>query len=196
MNDLDDITVILKSLPLNAPETLNKLMPLLHDELRQIATSAFETSAGDQTLQATALVHEAYIKLLDSDAQFQNRAEFLASAASMMRKILVDNARAKARQKHGGDVTVLSWNEVAQHADETSSNVLELEMVLNKLHKIDARKAKAIELSFFAGMTYDEIGLTLGISPATVDRELRFARAWLMKEMKADASDTSDRTFY
>jgi len=136
------------------------------------------------TLQATALVNEAFLKLVDTSVPWQSRAHFIAIAARAMRQILIDHAKTKKRQKRGGDEVLVTLHE-ANVADNQQPDLLDTEDALNKLAKVDARKAEIIELSFFGGMTYDEIAEALAISAATVDRKLRFSRAWLQRELSS-----------
>src|SRR5690606_19077148 len=133
----------------------------------------------DHTLQATALVHEAYVRLAGADIDWKDRAHFMALSARMMRRILVDHAKASRRQKRGAGAVKVSLDEVVSVGAEPPPELLELDRALDKLSEIDERKAKAVELHFFGGLTYDETAEALGVSPATVARELRMARAWL-----------------
>jgi len=143
------------------------------------------------TLQATALVNEAFIKLVDADIAWQNRAHFMALSARAMRQILVDHARANRSDKRGGSAIAVTLHE-SRLGDQgqTDLDILALENALEQLVQIDPRKAQAIELSFYGGLTYNEIAEALAISPATVDREIRFAKAWLYSQL----SDTQQST--
>jgi len=169
------------------PQALNRLMPLVHDSLQRIAGKHMRGERADHTLQATALVNEAFLQLVDAEVSWQNRAHFLAIAARIMRRILIDHARAKHREKRGGDALQVTLHDTQLGAAGEEPDVLDLENVLQRLHSQDPRKADVVELSFYGGMTYDEISEALGISPATVDRELRFAKAWLLHELKGDS---------
>jgi len=143
------------------------------------------------TLQATALVNEAFIKLVDADIDWQNRAHFMALSARAMRQILVDHARANRSDKRGGSAIAVTLHETRLgDQGQTDPDILALEDALEQLVQIDSRKAQAIELSFYGGLTYNEIAEALAISPATVDRELRFAKAWLYSQL----SDTQQST--
>jgi len=185
MPDKTAITQILVAWRAGDDHALGELMPLVHDSLRQLARKYMRGENAGHTLQATALVNEAFLKLCDSSISWQNRSHFLAIAARSMRQILVDHARSKHRDKRGGyQIQVTLYEEaIADKANEP--DVLDMEMALAKLEQMDERKARIIELNIFGGMTYDEIGEVLQISPATVDRELRFSRAWLQKELDA-----------
>lgn len=165
-------------------DALNNLIPLMHTNLHQLANKYMRSENPGHTLQATALVNEAFMKLVDADVSWQNRAHFLALAASTMRRILVDHARKKHSDKRGGDRVAITLHETRISArDQSDPDILAVEEVLEQLEKADSRKARVIELSFYGGMTYDEIAEALGISAATVDRELRFAKAWLFREL-------------
>lgn len=162
---------------------LNELMPLVHDNLRQLAGKYMRNENAGHTLQATALVNEAFLKLFDNSVTWQNRAHFLAIAARSMRQILVDHARSKKSQKRGGGEFMVTLHDTQVADGHSEPDLLDIEDALDRLADADPRKADIVELSFYGGMTYDEIGEALGISAATVDRELRFSRAWLRKEM-------------
>ena len=176
-------TQILLSWRAGDNQALNQLMPLVHDNLSQLANKYMRSERVGHTLQATALVNEAFLKLCDSDISWQNRAHFIAIAARSMRQILVDHAKSKHRQKRGGNDIQITLYE-AQIADNQSEpGVLDIEEVLNNLAKVDERKAKIIELNIYGGLSYDEIAEVLNISAATIARELRFSRAWLQRAL-------------
>ncbi|VAW99459.1 Gll4071 protein [hydrothermal vent metagenome] len=185
MQKQSDVTSLLLDWRAGQKNALNDLLPLVQDNLRQLAASYMRGENAGHTLQATALVNEAFIKLVDVDITWQNRAHFIAIAANTMRRILVDHARAKRREKRGGDNIQVTLHETRIGKDE-QADILELEDVLTKLEAFDQRKSQVIELSFYGGLTYDEIAEVLGISAATVDRELRFAKAWLYRELNDD----------
>jgi RNA polymerase sigma factor (TIGR02999 family) len=182
------VTQLLNDWRAGNEQALNKLMPLVHDSLQRLAGKYMRGERAGHTLQATALVNEAFLQLVDAEVGWQSRAHFLAVAARIMRRILIDHARAKHRDKRGGDAVQVTLHDAQLVAGGQEPDVLDLENVLQRLHDIDARKADVVELSFFGGMTYDEIGEALGISAATVDRELRFAKAWLLRELKGEAA--------
>lgn len=161
---------------------LDRLMPLVYDELRRLAGSYMRNESVGHTLQPTALVHDAYLRLVNSDIELQDRAHFFAVAARLMRRILVDHARAKGRQKRGGALRV-TLAESLDAAIGPDLDILDLEDAILRLSEIDERKGKVVELHFFGGLSYHETAEALGISPATVDRELRFAKAWLHHEL-------------
>jgi RNA polymerase sigma factor (TIGR02999 family) len=164
-------------------QALAELMPLVAHTLHRVAARQFQGEAPGHTLQATALVNEAYLRLMDANVTWQDRAHFLAVAATAMRRILVDHARSRGRQKRGGDLARVTLYDARLAADAPEPDVLDLDEALHKLSVMDPRKGQVVEMSFFGGMTYDEIGAALEISAATVDRELRFAKAWLAREL-------------
>jgi RNA polymerase sigma factor (TIGR02999 family) len=160
-----------------------RLIPLVYAELRRLARGQMRRELPGHSLQPTMLVHEAYLRLLDADIDWQNRTHFLSVAARVMRRILIERARHKNARKRGGeDLRVTLSDPIA--APETSPiNVLALDQAIEQLARVDARQAEAVELCYFGGMTHAEIGEVLGVSDATVDRDLRHARAWLRRAL-------------
>jgi RNA polymerase sigma factor (TIGR02999 family) len=157
-----------------------ELLPLVYDELRKLAAANLACEVPGQTLDATALVHEAWLKLADASVEWQNRTHFLRTAATAMRRILVDRARAKRTAKRDGGQRVELRDIAAPLPDE---QLLALDELLVKLAAIKPDHAKLVELRFFAGLTGDEAAEAIGVSPATADRMWRYARAWLRAEM-------------
>lgn len=186
MDEQQPVTQLLHEWRAGNGQALNRLLPLVHDSLQRLAGKYMRGEHAGHTLQATALVNEAFLQLIDAKVSWQDRSHFLAVAARTMRHILIDHARARHRDKRGGDAVQVTLHDTRIGSDESEADILDLENVLQRLHDIDARKADVVELSFYGGMTYDEIGEALQISPATVDRELRFAKAWLLRELKGD----------
>ncbi len=188
MNPDNFVTQLLHDWRGGNQQALEKLMPMVYDTLRELAGRYMRREAAHHTLQATVVVNEAYMKLVDADVSWADRSHFIAIAARAMRRILVDHARNKGRDKRGGDATRITLQDTRINPEGGSAvegiDLIELEEALEKLAAFDDRKAKAIELSFFGGLTYDEIAEVLEISPATVDRELRFAKAWLYNNLK------------
>jgi RNA polymerase sigma factor (TIGR02999 family) len=163
-------------------------MPLIYNELRRLAGRCFYSERPGHTLRATALVHEAYLRLVDADIAWQDRAHFYAIAARVMRRILVEYARGHARQKRGsGDVPV-PLDEAVLVGPEAAAIVTDLDDALQRLAVVDQRKSDIVQLLFFGGLTYEETAAALHISPATVHRELKLAKAWLLREMEPRAS--------
>jgi RNA polymerase sigma factor (TIGR02999 family) len=166
-------------------EALDHLMPLVYHQLRRLASRCLGGERPGHTLRATALVHEAYLRLVESNAQFNDRAHFYAVAARMLRRILVDHARGQNRQKRGDGAQQVTFDEaVIVGADQRG--LIELDDALQRLAAVDPRKSDVIELLYFGGLTYDETAAALGISPATVHRELKMAKAWLYSELAGD----------
>ncbi len=166
-------------------DALGKLTPLIYDELRRIAARHLRSERSGHTLQATALVNEAFARLAEADVSFQDRAHFIAIAARTMRHILTDYGRARRSQKRGGGLSAVTLHE-ERVASGVSIDIVGLDDALLKLAEIDERKSDILILHFFGGMTYDETAEALKISAATVDRDLRLARAWLANELKDD----------
>ncbi len=185
MQKTSDVTRLLLDWRAGQKNALNDLLPKVQDNLRQLAAGYMRGENSGHTLQPTALVNEAFLRLVDVDITWQNRAHFIAIAANTMRRILVDHARAKRREKRGGDDIQVTLHET-RLGEGDQADILELEDVLTKLEAFDQRKSQVIELSFYGGLTYDEIGEVVGISAATVDRELRFAKAWLYRELNGE----------
>lgn len=164
---------------------LELLIPKVYDELRRIALGNLEGERPEQTLSATDLVHEAFLRLVAVDVSWQDRAHFLAVAARVMRRILVDRSRSKARQKRGGGARRVPLDQAQPPSLEPSSELLDLDRALSDLARLDARKAKVVELVYFGGLTYEEVALVVGVSRATTHRDLRLAEAWLYDRLEA-----------
>ena len=179
-----DVTQLLKDWRSGREEASSELWPLLHGELKQLANAYMRNQGGDHTLQATALVNEAFLKLVDVDFRGESRKEFLSLAASAMRSILVDHARRNARAKRGGDAVQVTLAYVGSD-DPAPHDILQVDDMLTKLAAVDERMARIVELKVFGGLTYDEIAALLGVSSATVRADMRFGKAWLKREMTA-----------
>jgi RNA polymerase sigma factor (TIGR02999 family) len=168
-------------------ESLDKLMPAVYDELRRQAARYLRREQPGHTLQTTALIHEAYVRLVDQhNVQWQNRAHFFGVAAQMMRRILVDHARTKKRAKRGGSDIRISLNDATVAVKGQDLDVVEVDEALTRLAKIDEQQSRVVELRFFSGLTVEETAEVMGISPATVKREWSMARAWLHRELSGD----------
>ena len=176
-----DVTRILSLIESGDPSAAEELLPLVYEELRKLAIARMSEEKPGQTLQATALVHEAYIRLVDVDkAQHWNsRGHFFQAAAEAMRRILVESARRKSRKKFGGDHRRVNLEGVDVPCKMPSDDLLALDEALTKLAEVDPLKAKLVQLRFFAGMDNDEAAQLLGVSAPTVKRYWRYARAWL-----------------
>ncbi|PYS59722.1 MAG: RNA polymerase subunit sigma-70 [Acidobacteria bacterium] len=189
-SDSDNVTRLLLEWGDGNQQALEALVPLIYKELRNLAHNFLYRERPGHTLQTTALVHEAYLKLIDqNDARWQNRAHFFAIAAQAMRRILIDSARKHAAVKRGGPQEELSLDEVADIALEPDSNLLKLDEALNELAKIDPRQSRIVELRYFGGLTIEETAEVISVSPATVKREWMMARAWLHQEISESELD-------
>lgn len=163
---------------------LDQLTPVIYQELHRLADRYMRGESAGHTLQATALVNEAYMRLIESEQPWQNRAHFLGVAAQMMRRILVDHARARGSAKRGSDLTHVDIDEATIVTQDNGDVVLGLDAALTKLAKFDERKSRLVELRFFGGLTDEETQEVLGISLTTLERELRLAKAWLKQELE------------
>ena len=183
-----DVTGLLLSWRQGDTAALDRLVPLVYDELRRIASRRLRGESPGHALQATALVHEAYLRLVDVDRMaLTSRAHFFGVAATLMRQILVDHARRQRADKRGGGITMLSLGEASPAAWTSSVDVLALDEALEALSAIDPRQCRVVELRFFAGLTIDEAAEALGVSPATVEREWALAKAWLYRQLSSHA---------
>lgn len=166
-------------------QAFDRLVPLVYDELRRLARNYLRRERPDHTLQPTALVHEAYLRLANHiEVRCNSRAHFFGIAARLMRQILVEHARSRNAMKRGGIATKVTLSKAAAFFSERSSDLLALDDALNALAHIDPEKARIVELRFFSGLTIDETAEALGISSATVTRQWRLARAWLYRRIK------------
>ncbi len=189
-SDSDNVTRLLLEWGDGNQQALEALVPLIYKELRNLAHNFLYRERPGHTLQTTALVHEAYLKLIDqNDARWQNRAHFFAIAAQAMRRILIDSARKHAAAKRGGPQAELSLDEVTDIALEPDINLLKLDEALNELAKIDPRQSRIVELRYFGGLTIEETAEVTSVSPATVKREWMMARAWLHQEITESGLD-------
>ena len=167
-------------------EALDYLMPFVYDELRRLAAHYMRKERREHTLQPTALVNEAYIRLVDMKVSWQDRTHFFAVAARLMRRLLVDHARAHQREKRKSEGPTISLDEGIEVSFEPDSKLLAVDEALTKLAEFDRRKSELLELRFFGGLSNEEVAEALGISRATVQRELRLAKAWLSRELQQD----------
>jgi len=183
-----EVTRLLASWSQGDEAALEKLAPLVYEELRRLAHRYMEGQRPDHTLQTTALVNEAYVRLADQRRpNFTNRSHFLAVAAKAMRRILVNHAKAQQRQKRGGGASKVELDETALVSPEPSREILDLNDALERLATLDSRKAQVVELRYFGGLKQDEIAEVLKISTVTVRRDWVFARAWLYTELRSAA---------
>lgn len=178
-----DVTLLLARLSQGDQDAAAELMPVVYDELRRLAARYMRQERADHTLQATALVHEAYLRLIEQrHANWQNRAHFFGVAAQLMRRILVDHARGHLRVKRGGEQQKVALDDVVLVSPEKSAELLAVDEALRKLEKRDARQSRVVELRFFGGLTTEETAEVLGTSASTVEREWALAKAWLYME--------------
>jgi RNA polymerase sigma factor (TIGR02999 family) len=179
-----EVTGLLLSWRQGDPAALDRLVPLVYDELRRVARGHLQREPPGHSLQATALVHEVYLRLVDVDRMtLESRTHFLAVSARLMRQILVDHARRKRADKRGGGVTMMSLDEVSPAAPTSSVDVLALDQALDALSSLDVQQCRVVELRFFGGLNIDEAAEALGVSTATVEREWAMAKAWLYQRL-------------
>jgi RNA polymerase sigma-70 factor (ECF subfamily) len=180
------ITQLLQELRNGGRHTLDELLPIVYDELRNLARNYLHRERSNHTLQPTALVHEAYLRLIgQKEVNWQNRAHFFGVSARLMREILIEHARGKNRQKRGGEFkTQILLDEAIGSTPKGEIDVVAIDQALSKLEKLDERQARIVEMKFFGGLTIDEIGEVLHISPATVKREWTTAKFFLLRELK------------
>jgi RNA polymerase sigma factor (TIGR02999 family) len=183
---MSEVTRILESVQSGDPKAADELLSVVYDELRRLAAAKMSHEAPGHTLQATALVHEAWMRLIgpDQEARFENRAHFFGAAAEAMRRILVESARRKQRLKHGGRSEKINIDEVEIPLPMPDDELLALDEALGRLATADARAAEVVKLCFFVGLTQEQAARELGISLSTTERLWSFARAWLFREMQ------------
>jgi RNA polymerase sigma factor (TIGR02999 family) len=182
---MPEVTQILSRIEAGDPSATEQLLPLVYDELRRLAAQRLVHEKPGQTLQATALVHEAYLRLVHVEASpcWDSRGHFFAAAAEAMRRILVDNARRKLRPKHGGEWKRVDINSIAEAAVSTDEELVALDEALSKLAAEDGESAQIVKLKYFAGLTIAQIAELLGTTARTVDRRWAYARSWLHQEL-------------
>lgn len=188
MADLrQDVTQVLQDLRNGDQKAADRLLPMVYDEFRALARHYLAQERANHTLQPTALVHEAYMKLVDQTrVDWQGRSHFFAVAAQAMRRILVDHARSRQRDKRGGGRARVVLDEAVALSPQKDEDVLALDECLERLAALDARQAKVVELRFFGGLSVEEVAEALGVSKRTVEGDWTFARAWLSRELRKD----------
>ena len=185
MSDKFEITQLLNKAQSGDRASLDRLLPLVYDQLRSVAANQLRNERGSHTLQATALVHEAYMRLLEQKAvDWQNRTHFFSIAAEMMRRILVNYAVQRAAQKRGDGITLIALDEAVSFGEHKDFDLVSLDESLKKLAEYDSIQARIVELRFFGGLTIEETAEVLTISDSTVKREWRMAKAWLKNRMQ------------
>jgi RNA polymerase sigma factor (TIGR02999 family) len=183
MVDQQSITQLLNRWGTGDKDAEAALTPMVYDELQRMAKRLFRSEKSSHTLQPTALVHEAFVKLVDVEVTWQDRAHFFSLAARMMRRLLVNHANARNAAKRGGDAIKVTLNESAVSNSDADADLLDLEEALQGLAELDPRKAELIELQYFGGLSFREMEEVTGLSSSTLDRDLRMARAWLKDQL-------------
>jgi RNA polymerase sigma factor (TIGR02999 family) len=192
VSPMSEVTRILSAIEQGDPHAAEQLLPLVYDELRRLAAEKLAHERPGQTLQATALVHEAYLRLVDVDRtqHWDSRGHFFAAAAEAMRRILIDNARRKRRPKHGGDRQRIDLDEVAGIVEAPADDVLALDEALGRLEATDPVAGRLVKLRYFAGLTMPQAAEVLGIPLRTAERNWVYARTWLYRELaRADQAE-------
>ncbi len=190
MGDPREVTQILQDLSGGASDAANRLLPLVYDELRALAAGYLRHERADHTLQPTALVHEAYLKMVDqTSVTWQNRSHFFGIAAQAIRRILVDHARARHALKRGGKRLRMTLNEELAGGEDPELDLLAIDDALHKLADLSERQCRIVELRFFSGLTVEEVAEILAVSPRTVKGDWRVARAWLKRELGRGEAD-------
>ncbi|HEV7614451.1 MAG TPA: sigma-70 family RNA polymerase sigma factor [Steroidobacteraceae bacterium] len=165
------------------PQALDRLTPLVYDELRRLARGYMRAERGSHTLQATAVVHEAFLRLIQANVTLQDRGHFFALASRLMRRVLVDHAKSRSRIKRNSGAREPPAEEAAETSPPMDFDVVALDDAIDGLQQMEPRLAQVIELHYFGGLTYDQIAAAMSTSPATVHRDIRLARAWLLNEI-------------
>jgi RNA polymerase sigma factor (TIGR02999 family) len=183
---MSEITLVLQAMGRGDSRASEELLPLVYDELRRHAAARMAREAAGQTLQPTALVHEAWMRLVgDGDRTWQNRAHFFGAAAEAMRRILIENARRKSRLKHGGDQVRLDLDQLELAATTPDEKILLIDEALEKLRTQDPEKAQVVVLKFFGGYTNQEVAANLGVTERTIERHWAYAKTWLFQSIRA-----------
>ncbi len=187
---MTDATILIKRLRVGDAEAANKLLPIVYEQLRATAGRYFRHQRSNHTLQPTALVHEAFVKLMHSaDPDWNNSAHFCAVAATAMRQILADHARARSAQKRGGDADRETNLTIAAPSGVDETDLIALDELLTRLAEISPQQARIVELRFFGGLTLEQVAEVMGVARRTVDRSWRQSRAWLLARLGDDATE-------
>jgi RNA polymerase sigma factor (TIGR02999 family) len=183
--EMSDVTQMLQAVGRGQARATEDLLPLVYDELRRLAAARMAQEAAGQTLQATALVHEAWLRLVgDGERTWENRAHFFGAAAEAMRRILIENARRKSRLKRGGNLLRVNISEIELAESTPDEKILMIDEALERLEAEDPDKARIVVMKFFAGLTNLEVAETLGVTERTVERQWAFAKAWLFRSIQ------------
>lgn len=189
---MSEVTHILEAVQRGDSKAAEELLPLVYEELRRLAAYKMASERPEHTLQPTALVHEAWLRLVgDESSKFENRAHFFAAAAEAMRRILVESARRKSRLKHGGQLERVDVDAVELPLPLPDDELLALDEALDRLATVDSRSAEVVKLCFFVGLTQEQVARELGVSISTAERLWSFARAWLFREMQKTRNPTA-----
>lgn len=192
MREKGDLTRLLIDFGNGDRDSLDALFPVVYDELRRLASSYLRRERSDHTLQPTALVHEAYMKLIDQrEVDWENRAQFFGIAAQIMRRILIKHAEKHHAEKRGGNLQKVELDEAIGFFEKRNLDLLALDEALTKLAELDERQARIVELHFFGGLKNEEIAEVIGVSLATVKRDRTTAKAWLLRELTIEGSSRS-----
>jgi RNA polymerase sigma-70 factor, ECF subfamily len=191
LGDSGEVTRLLGEIGRGEKQAVNDLLPLVYDELHRIARSYFRRERGEHTMQPTALVHEAYIRMVDQRAPLESRGHFMAVAATQMRRVLLDYARKHRAARRGGDDQKVLLEDTMVICEQRPVDMILLDVALGKLAALDARQAQLVELRFFAGLSVEETAEVMGVSPATVERSWSSARAFLHREMTGGSLDAT-----
>ena len=181
-----DVTKLLNALEAGGEGALDEIVPLVFEELRALADRQLKRERVAHTLQPTALVNEAYLRLVDQEAGYESRLQFLRVAAMMMRRVLIDHARARGRDKRGADCERIELTESVAAEPDAAVDLLALDDALSRFEQVDERKVRIVELRYFAGCTIEETAKILEVSPATVSRDWEVARLWLLRELDGE----------
>jgi RNA polymerase sigma-70 factor, ECF subfamily len=187
-----EVTILLAEVTKGNQDAIPKLVPLVYDEMRRLAGRYMRRERTNHTLQATALVHEAYLKMVEQRSDWRSRAHFFGVAAQVMRHVLIDHARGHTRMKRGGAKEAMALDEALVFSPEKSEELLAVDEALERLAKLDPRQAKVVEMRFFGGLTVEETAEALGISPITVKRDWSLARAWLYGDLERQGYHPGD----
>lgn len=188
-----EVTVLLRAMKSGDGTASEKLLPLVYAELHRLARSYMRRERADHTLQPTALINEAYLRLAHDDIDWQNRQHFIAVAATVMRRVLVDHARYHDAEMRGGDLQRVELDDVLAISPERSKEVLAVDEALSTLQTVNPRQAQVVELRYFGGLSIEEVASALNISPRSVKRDWMQARRWLFKEVQKGAGTPSER---
>jgi RNA polymerase sigma factor (TIGR02999 family) len=188
LGDNGEVTRLLGEIGRGQQDAVNNLLPLVYDELHRLARSYFRRERGEHTMQPTALVHEAYIRLVDQRAPLESRGHFMAVAATQMRRVLLDYARKHHAARRGGDDQKVLLEDTMAICEQRPVDMILLDSALEKLNILDSKQAKLVELRFFAGLSVEETAAALAASPATVKRDWEFAKVWLLRELTRGAA--------